>query len=133
MEWPKITAETPIEEIQRIHKRIWNYVIEHGEKPETPYAYDCVACTYVKLKRSIDLTTDAAFHCESCPIDWGDLGTCGGYASVYKLWSKLSKDARDDFSTYYRTDANCIAVVIRDIPFKTNERSSKDETANENP
>lgn len=36
MNWPEITEETPIEEVKRIHQMIWDYVIENGEKPDTP-------------------------------------------------------------------------------------------------
>lgn len=46
MDWPKITDDTPLEEIKRIHQQIWQYVVENGEKPKTPYIQNCVLCEY---------------------------------------------------------------------------------------
>lgn len=51
--WPEITKNTPIEKVKKIHQQIWNYVIEHGKKPKTPYYFDCVACEYASLKINI--------------------------------------------------------------------------------
>lgn len=113
MEWPTITAETPVEEIQRIHKDIWRYVADYGWKPDTPYIKNCVACEYACLKRGVDTTKDSAeeSRCVACPIDWGELGRCGEYNSLYSLYCYLQAL---DIKLYTRR----VALVIRDIPFK---------------
>lgn len=60
-EYPKITEDTPLEEIKAIHQCIWDYVIKHGKKPDTPYFSDCVACEYNLSGNGL---------CSSCPIQW---------------------------------------------------------------
>lgn len=102
MYWPEITKDTPLTEVKRIHQAIWDYVIEHGKKPDTPYHYDCVACTYDNLY-SID--------CSTCPIIWpknrdGE-NICTGFHGVYTKWvSKTGKEKTE------------LACQIRDLPFK---------------
>lgn len=71
VKYSKITEDTPIEELKRIHQAIWDYVIENNRKPCTPYVSNCVACEYartelekehdeaVKLLRATTPNTDA--------------------------------------------------------------------------
>lgn len=71
VKYSKITKDTPIEELKRIHQAIWDYVIENNRKPCTPYVSNCVACEYartelekehdeaVKLLRATTPNTDA--------------------------------------------------------------------------
>lgn len=92
MEWPVITKDTPISEIQRIHRMIWDYVIENGEKPKTPYFCDCACCEYDTLR---------ADDCSTCPLY--DRHAC---FYLYIKWN-LDEEARD-----------MIAKQIRDAPFK---------------
>lgn len=68
-EWlnaPIITKETPLEMVEEIHHRIWDYVIENGHKPHTPYINDCAACAY------------AGADCKNCPITWSFNGRLTG-------------------------------------------------------
>lgn len=57
--WPKITKDTTIEELKEIHKRIWLYAAEHGEKPDTPYNSNCVLCEWDTINEGTD--------CSMCP------------------------------------------------------------------
>lgn len=57
--WPKITKDTTIEELREIHKRIWLYVAEHGDKPGTPYGLDCALCEWD--------TVNQGTNCSMCP------------------------------------------------------------------
>lgn len=65
MDWPKITKDTPVEEVFEIHRRIWDDVLTRFEKtgelekPDTPYVSDCVLCQYAHM------------DCFYCPADWG--------------------------------------------------------------
>lgn len=101
MEWPEITKETPLEEIKRIHQRIWDYVIEHGEKPKTPYIANCVVCESRHIQ-------NADFICMKCPIAWPNNLTCMDYYNLYCLWAR-QKD---------REKSVKLARQIRDLPFK---------------
>lgn len=79
MYWPEITKEIPLEEIKRIHQQIWQYVVETGRKPITPYYADCVACEYDnKMKGGM---------CRNCPILWGgQFNDCMAIGSEYRHW-----------------------------------------------
>lgn len=95
--WPEITEETTIEELQVIHKRIWNYAIEHGVKPCTPYDCDCVGC---HIRRRY------FGSCRDCVIDWGEGRTC--HDGLYSHWlGETRMDVRRK-----------LAVKIRDLPFR---------------
>lgn len=103
MEWPKITKETPLEEIKAIHQRIWDYVIEHGKKPDTPYHGDCAACEYDNVMSINDID-----NCSKCPIAWPGDVKCGSIESLYRkrcLEQGLEKEI-------------ALARQIRDTPFK---------------
>lgn len=103
--WPEITEDTPIEEVKRIHRDIWNYVIEYGIKPITPYKFNCIACEY-----------DAHYKgmCESCPIIWpadidGD-ECCYSLSSdsgLYDRWGHATGEKKTE-----------LARQIRDLPWK---------------
>lgn len=101
MYWPEITKDTPLEEIKRIHQQIWQYVVENGKKPATPYLFSCSACEYVaEFTDSWELG-----HCDICPIAWGErrskIEPCG---ELYYQWSEFPTKET--------------AEQIRDIPFK---------------
>lgn len=108
MEWPKITVDTTIEEIKRIHKDIWQYVVEHGKKPGTLYINDCVACEYAWIiKRKRDSANELLF-CHFCPINWGDCRICITSDSVYQAWANAIRRYQEEID---------LATKIRDIPF----------------
>lgn len=101
MYWPEITKDTPPEEIKRIHQQIWQYVVENGKKPETPYMFDCVACAY-----NYSVLCNGMFRiCEKCIINWpvvsNESGPCG-----------------DLFYQWYEERSKELAEKIRYIPFK---------------
>lgn len=110
MHWPEITKDTPLTDVKRIHQAIWDYVIEHGEKPDTPYHGNCVGCEYEFLyDRSIDTI------CEICPIYWPKTAD-GKRSCIGKHCSGLF-----DMFLYaikYDLDYRPIAKQIRDLPFK---------------
>lgn len=47
--YPRITKDTSLKELRKIHKRIWTYAMIFGYKPNIPYAADCVLCQYTAL------------------------------------------------------------------------------------
>lgn len=113
--WPDITIDTPIDELQKIHKDIWDYVIKHGEKPDTQYHSNCVGCQYATIVFDMvneDFDEDEYFipcMCKYCPIIWPDGLKCGGYKSLYSKF----------FSCEYGSKEGAdIARQIRDLPFK---------------
>lgn len=102
LKWPEITKDTPMEEVKRIHQRIWDYVIEHGKKPDTPYTVDCAACTYITLQRE---------QCNDCPILWpknnrGDRICCIN-DGIYNQWRHATGKEKTE-----------LARQIRDLPWK---------------
>lgn len=103
-EWPIITKDTPLEEIKAIHQRIWDYVIEHGKKPETPYVSNCVACEYDDL-----FFLSLPGNCYFCPIIWPN-GCCFSFHGNW-LYSKWQKEKNPEKKTE-------LAHQIRDLPFK---------------
>ena len=112
--WPKITSETPIEEIQKIHKDIWQYTMEHGCKPYTPYHSDCACCEYVVQHGFVDHNR---LMCSKCPAIWGtevDSMTrhcfCRKEESPYEKWLNILPLQYDAMARY--------AEQVRDIPFK---------------
>lgn len=103
--WPEITKDTPIEEVKKIHQRIWDYAIEHGHKPDTPYKCNCVACEYDEKHICL---------CRSCPIVWpeninGDNYCCDidSYSGLHDLWIKATDKEKTE-----------LARQIRDLPWK---------------
>lgn len=94
--WPKITEDTPLEEIKKIHQRIWDYAIEYGHRPETPYMSDCIACEYDDLHKR---------GCCSCPILWPDAHCHSG--GLYTKWRNTIGDEKIE-----------LARQIRDLPWK---------------
>lgn len=102
MEWPKITEDTPLEEVKLVHQAIWDCVSRTGVKPNTPYFASCVACEY-----------DNAINkgsCRSCPILWGGgrAFTCGSAGSEYFYWEH--SESLDEFKER--------AKAVRDVKFK---------------
>lgn len=99
--WPEITKDTPIEEVKRIHQRIWDYAIEYGTKPVTPYASFCAACAYIKARLEL---------CKDCPIIWPN-GKCfgGRYGDgyLYSEWFNSTDKQKTE-----------LARQIRDLPWK---------------
>ena len=117
--WPIITKDTPLSEIKEIHRRIWDYVIEHGEKPETPYESDCVLCEYDRA------FGDACWH---CPARWSG-AYCTSKSFTYSTyWPTPGTPAITNTvpeSEYYAwldesdpEKKRHLAMKIRDIEFK---------------
>lgn len=111
MYWPTITKDTPIEEIHRIHKAIWQYVVENGEKPNTPYWDDCILCEYRYLLDFMNTDED----CILCPVVWEN-GKCYEKGSPYRRWMLMRNTGFDDFANPFILKR--LAEKIRDIPFK---------------
>lgn len=111
--WPKVTKETPLSEVKRIHQLIWDYAINRSEKPCTPYFNDCVLCAYAGNK-AITIASLKEFlgtsnyssegRCQFCPVKWPNEDSCGKSSSLYHRW--------------FRTRDPELAKRIRDIPFK---------------
>ena len=99
--WPIITKDTPLSEIKEIHRRIWDYVIEHGEKPYTPYESDCVLCEY-------DRACDD--DCSHCPAKWSGV-RCVSSGSEYYAWLDESDPEKKRH----------LAIKVRDIEFKESD------------
>lgn len=131
--WPEITKDTPIEEIKRIHQKIWDYVIEHGKKPvdvHEKYFFGCSSCQYAHLNDDYYKTIlmedifgdiyDAHSFCRKCPIKWLNNRGCTHLNSIYRRWSH-----EGDFSR--KAD---IAKQIHDLPWKF-EMGDADETSME--
>lgn len=114
MEWPEITTDTPIEEVKRIHQKIWDYAIKHEEKPETPYKCDCAACEYVKQ------SCVERFDCQFCPIIWPKNAkgnqVCDKEGGLYVLWDLACWDAK--FRNGDPQKSTELAHQIRDLPWK---------------
>lgn len=111
MEWPEITKDTPIEEVMRIHRRIWDYVIEHGEKPVTPYASDCAFCQYYEAHFDEYIT-----NCNDvCLGDWGEGLWC--MTSIYGMW----------LCTGDEIEYKELAKQIRDIKLKEEYQNGRSE------
>lgn len=113
MHWPEITKDTPLTEVKRIHQAIWDYTIEYGEKPNTPYHGNCVGCEYVNLHGRNALGVDEI--CEICPICWPK--TLGGSRSCI---GENRSGLFDIFLDAIKCDLDYrpIAKQIRDLPFK---------------
>lgn len=69
MDWPVITAKTSMEEIKEIHQRIWDYVIENGHKPDTPYPSSCVLCAFDEKYSPKEFPTRYCYFCPMSGID----------------------------------------------------------------
>lgn len=103
-EWPTITVNTTLDELKEIHEHIWNYVIEHGCKPLTPYFNDCACCEYDEQKILETLNNcETPVSCYFCPLGKTFCDTGG----LYTRWIKeLNID-----------EAKRLATLIRDAPF----------------
>lgn len=99
--WPEITEDTPIEEVKRIHKKIWSCVIKYGEKPITPYLNNCAACEYQRRHYGLN-------NCKTCPIDWPKGYICAHRKSLYNKW----------FRANILITRKYLANVIRNVPWK---------------
>lgn len=123
MHWPKITKDTPLTEVKRIHQAIWDYVIEHGEKPDeafAQYTLGCSVCEYAKLVMSgqqykaVGVCDDFGNiytpnnFCLDCPIKWPNNQYCPSRNSIYRRWTNENDSFRK----------SNIAKQIRDLPFK---------------
>lgn len=102
-EWPYISSWTSSEELQYIHKKIWDYAVDNNNKPDTPYDYNCAACQYCKTR------------CSICPIIWPDEKRCLSNESIYAKWI-FACEERD-----YET-AKELAQQIRELPFRTSKK-----------
>lgn len=110
MGYPVITKRTVLEELKHVHQEIWNYVIEHGEKPQTIYRNDCVCCEYVMLEnRYKNLTRE---KCDKCPILWPQnlkkMRYCDGPGGIYTTWHLCN----------IPNERQKLAKQIRDLPWK---------------
>lgn len=116
--WPEITTETTMEKLQEIHKRIWQYVIENGYKPDTPYTASCAACEYAFKVAEMVFPSDSLRHmCDCCPAIWvGDIETCCYHPlSPYDRWYNARLfDHKKEQKIY--------AAMVRDVEFKKEER-----------
>ena len=108
MKWPKITKDTPMEELKRIHQAIWDYAIEHGEKPETPYRSNCIACEWGDMHEN---------HCLSCPIIWPGNRGCNSCLEEGGLYRQFYQDCSI-------LDKAELAKQIRDLPWKFEQEGS---------
>lgn len=112
-EWPEITKATTLEEVRKIHRRIWQYMVDHGKKPDFSYVNHCVLCEYASV-----LLDSFGWHilpeCKNiCPAIWGldEYGCtryCDSPGALYGQWineTNLEKKRE-------------LAEQIRDIPFK---------------
>lgn len=117
MNWPEITKDTSLEEVRRIHRVIWQYVVENGYKPDTPYQHNCALCEYTYIHH---------LKCTNCPAKWKmdeiPYGAiyCGQEGSPYYWWATCCrnmflKTTGHEFIPYTKTQ---LAEMIRDIPFK---------------
>lgn len=102
-EWPKITVNTTLDELKEIHKRIWDYVIEYGRKPSTPYFSDCVCCEYDNLQ--VIEHHHSFSDCHYCPLGKGFCNSVG----LYRKWVSVEKSDS--------IEAKHLATLIRDAPF----------------
>lgn len=106
--WPKISADTPISDIRRIHRCIWHYTAKHGVKPiDTAYIDNCVLCHYAYLKsfKQNNLTAD---RCKLCPSKL----KCYKSNSLYQRWL---------CAEYNNEERNRLAILIRDTEIKEDE------------
>lgn len=103
--WPEITADTDMSTLRLIHKKIWQYVVDHNRKPNTPYINGCALCRYAYLMNEKSINS----MCDKCPAVWGDGGFCYASTSLFSRWSNESDpDKRREY-----------AEAIRDISFKS--------------
>lgn len=116
--WPEITKDTPLEEIQRIHKEIWDYIITNGYKPTTPYLSNCALCAYAhSIMQDREETYDE--QCRCCPSEFmfenDGIPPCLG--GLYDLY-------RDHDGKYWIPRKQNIKVVelIRDIKFVSQDK-----------
>lgn len=116
--WPVITADTPIEEVQEIHKKIWTDTITDKKKPtDTGYEMSCAACEYaVKCyqKERGENPRTVRDICSYCPIEWPNGKKCYEYESLFGRWSK------EQYSMEPRKFIE-LAAQIKNVPFKKKE------------
>lgn len=111
-EWPEITAQTPIEEVKRIHERIWDFVINHGHKPaRAPYPVGCALCQYATVKlleAGFSINMIWKHLCIACPSVVGRQGNKSCLGGLYDEWRHNQHDY-------------ILAKKIRDIEFVDEE------------
>lgn len=119
MDWPKITSGTPMEEVVRIHRAIWDYVIEHKEKPDTPYLNDCAFCEYASCEYTKHNPLGVSYmqKCRYCLGDWPKSKPwiseyfCERGGGLYSKWLKACQMRN-------LNRAKKLAIQIRNIPIK---------------
>lgn len=110
--WPKISCKMSIDELQSIHRRIWQHVMDHGRKPDTPYRYGCVICGYASDVR-YRLTNKRTKSCRFCPIKGMAHNRNGRCCNgLIQKWWQLNDNPK------FRRQ---IAKQIRDIEFVSDE------------
>lgn len=118
MDWPKITKDTPLEEIRRIHKAIWQYVVENRYKPDTPYRNNCVLCEHtLNLNQGLCINCPAKWKTEGIPYE---ADNCYQKGSPYYWWKRYiwgGFDQNVDLKDISYTETQ-LAEMVRDIPFK---------------
>lgn len=97
------TFKMQTDEIQYIHKFIWDYADRYGRKPMTPYFYSCILCQ------------QCDGICDECLADWPinvfNEHVCHGKDGLYSEWVTAIKTGDKEKAHEY-------AMMIRDIPFK---------------
>lgn len=96
--WPSITANTTLEETQFIHRIIWDYAIEYGKKPITPYINNCPACEWAWIRKPKGRES----ICSACPIAWPDGKNCMETSSLYASWRVATGSADQDYARTIR-------------------------------
>ena len=101
-----------LEESERLHKELWNWLSENPMKEEVNQHVD--TCYHAKSACSF---TDG--HCTSCPINWGENCTCMYDAEkqemglIYKWGQSENPEQRAE-----------LARKIRDLPWKFREEGN---------
>lgn len=94
-----------VENMQLVHRVIWEYVARYGEKPETNLRGNCVGCAYHMYYDS--------FGCYGCPIVWPNGGDCyetmTGRISLYYTYLEEKDPLKK----------KVFAELIRDVDFVT--------------
>lgn len=122
--WPRINKNTSIEEVKRIHQRIWDYAVLYDMKPKTPYYCNCAACQYIVSNNQVD--------CSKCPIVWpkNRYGKqCCFNGGLFSKWV-YTEDPEDRPAKFKYLSRSAMRIErakqIRDLPWKFEE--SEDET-----
>lgn len=121
LKWTKITKDTPLKEIKRIHKEIWDYMVKNGRKLDdafNKYLFGCSICEYASdftgnyrmavITDDFGNPYDAYNFCYNCPIKWPNNQCCPSLNSLFRKWNE-----EQDISK--KSD---LAKQIRDLPWK---------------